>query len=123
MKTIYIKQQQNFNVILLGLETGARLGSEKHFSFATFSYSNFNSYYINYLGTTLFLSAMVLAVIAKRIKTCNFPNHAKTLSCWESKSKLISATNCKIKITQQKHAFILELKLSIITDLVILQWH
>lgn len=35
----------------------------------------------------------------------------------------MSATNCKIKITQQKYALILELGLNIITDLVVLHWY
>lgn len=56
---------------------GTNLGLEKHFSKqqnATCIYSYLNSYYINYLDTTLVLSAVLLAVVAERIQRCNLPN-------------------------------------------------
>lgn len=70
----------NFEYIIWG----TKLGSEKHFSKeqnATCSYGNLNSYYTNYLYTTLVLSAVLLAVVAERIQMCTLPNCATTPSC------------------------------------------
>lgn len=104
---------------------GTNLSLEKHFSKqqnATCSYSYLNSYYINYLDTVV-LSAVLLAMVADRIQICNLLNCDNMLSCYENKLLFMSATDCKIKITQQKYTLILELGLSTITDLVVLHWH
>lgn len=65
-------------------DLGNKFGLGKHLSEQqniTCSYGYLNSYYINYLDATLVLSAVLLAVVAGRIQTCNLPDCTNTLNC------------------------------------------